>query len=30
MRQQPQIEHGVGSGIIISPDGYIVDERPRG
>ena len=21
---QPQIEHGVGSGIIISPDGYIV------
>jgi serine protease Do len=23
-RQQPQIEHGVGSGIIISPDGYIV------
>jgi serine protease Do len=22
--QQPQIEHGVGSGIIISPDGYIV------
>lgn len=24
MRQQPQIEHGIGSGIIISPDGYIV------
>jgi serine protease Do len=24
MRPQPQIEHGVGSGIIISPDGYIV------
>ena len=23
-RSQPQIEHGVGSGIIISPDGYIV------
>jgi serine protease Do len=23
-QQQPQIEHGVGSGIIISPDGYIV------
>jgi serine protease Do len=23
-RQQPQIEHGIGSGIIISPDGYIV------
>lgn len=22
--QQPQIEHGVGSGVIISPDGYIV------
>jgi serine protease Do len=22
--QQPQIEHGVGSGIILSPDGYIV------
>jgi len=22
--QQPEIEHGVGSGIIISPDGYIV------
>ena len=21
---QPQIEHGVGSGIIISPDGYIL------
>lgn len=24
MRQQPQVEHGLGSGIIISPDGYIV------
>ena len=24
MKQQPQIEHGVGSGVIISPDGYIV------
>jgi len=24
MRQRPQIEHGLGSGIIISPDGYIV------
>ncbi len=24
MPQQPQIEHGVGSGVIISPDGYIV------
>jgi len=24
MRPQPQIEHGVGSGVIISPDGYIV------
>jgi serine protease Do len=23
-QQQPQIEHGVGSGVIISPDGYIV------
>ena len=23
-RMQPQIEHGLGSGIIISPDGYIV------
>ena len=22
--QQPQVEHGIGSGIIISPDGYIV------
>jgi len=22
--QQPQIEHGVGSGVILSPDGYIV------
>lgn len=22
--QQPQLEHGVGSGVIISPDGYIV------
>src|ERR1700682_5311743 len=24
MGPQPQIEHGVGSGVIISPDGYIV------
>ncbi len=24
MKPQPQFEHGVGSGIIISPDGYIV------
>lgn len=24
MKMQPQIEHGVGSGAIISPDGYIV------
>ena len=24
MRPQPQVEHGVGSGVIISPDGYIV------
>ena len=24
MPQQPQVEHGIGSGIIISPDGYIV------
>ncbi|MGB7547347.1 MAG: trypsin-like peptidase domain-containing protein [Terracidiphilus sp.] len=24
MKQSPQIEHGIGSGIIISPDGYIV------
>jgi serine protease Do len=23
-RQQPQLEHGIGSGVIISPDGYIV------
>jgi serine protease Do len=22
--QQPQLEHGIGSGIIVSPDGYIV------
>src|SRR5215472_16939777 len=22
--QRPQIEHGIGSGVIISPDGYIV------
>jgi serine protease Do len=22
--EQPQIEHGIGSGVIISPDGYIV------
>jgi serine protease Do len=24
MQQRPQVEHGLGSGIIISPDGYIV------
>ena len=24
MRPQPQFEHGVGSGVILSPDGYIV------
>jgi serine protease Do len=24
MQQQPQIEHGIGSGIIVTPDGYIV------
>src|SRR5246127_3036212 len=24
MRRQPQIEHGMGSGVVISPDGYIV------
>jgi serine protease Do len=24
MQPQPQIEHGVGSGVILSPDGYIV------
>ncbi len=23
-RMQPQIEHGIGSGVLISPDGYIV------
>jgi serine protease Do len=23
-RQQPRIEHGLGSGVIISPDGYII------
>ena len=23
-QQQPQLEHGIGSGVIISPDGYIV------
>jgi serine protease Do len=23
-QQQPQIEHGLGSGVIVSPDGYIV------
>ena len=22
--QQPQVEHGIGSGVVISPDGYIV------
>ena len=24
IRRQPQIEHGMGSGVVISPDGYIV------
>jgi serine protease Do len=24
MRRQPQIEHGMGSGVVVSPDGYIV------
>ena len=24
MRRRPQIEHGMGSGVVISPDGYIV------
>ena len=24
MHRQPQIEHGMGSGVVISPDGYIV------
>jgi serine protease Do len=24
MPQQPRVEHGIGSGVIISPDGYIV------
>jgi serine protease Do len=24
MRPQPQMEHGIGSGVIVSPDGYIV------
>jgi len=24
MQRQPQFEHGIGSGVIISPDGYIV------
>ena len=24
MRPQSQIEHGIGSGVLISPDGYIV------
>src|SRR3974390_2187517 len=23
-QQQPRVEHGIGSGVIISPDGYIV------
>ena len=23
-RRQPEIEHGMGSGVVISPDGYIV------
>ena len=24
MKPQPQFEHGIGSGVIVSPDGYIV------
>ncbi len=28
--QQPQIEHGIGSGVIISPDGYIATNDARG
>ena len=24
MQPQPQVEHGIGSGVVISPDGYIV------
>ncbi|MBV9574293.1 MAG: protease Do, partial [Acidobacteriales bacterium] len=24
MPQQPEVEHGAGSGVIVSPDGYIV------
>jgi serine protease Do len=24
MPQQPQVQHGIGSGVIISPDGYII------
>jgi len=24
MRPEPQIEHGIGSGVLISPDGYII------
>ena len=24
MPQQPQFQHGIGSGVIISPDGYII------
>jgi serine protease Do len=27
MRPEPEIEHGIGSGVIISPDGYIVTNR---
>jgi len=27
MRPEPQIEHGIGSGVLISPDGYIVTNR---
>jgi serine protease Do len=27
IQPQPQIEHGIGSGVIISPDGYIVTNR---
>src|SRR5271165_2848144 len=26
--REPQIEHGIGSGVIISPDGYIVTNNP--
>jgi len=27
MRPQPRVEHGLGSGVIISPDGYIVTNQ---